>query len=118
MKRFSIYILIFILFIIGIIIFNKPITNNEVIILEEKKVNKEYMKEKLSLSNKDINIPLVIIEETKNEEKVNEVLEDINNIKDDVLEIDGSEFDFWNFWNFWNSLTNDNEEIEEDLWRI
>ena len=114
MKRFSIYILIFILFIIGIIIFNKPITNNEVIIVKEKKVDKKKMKEKLTLSNNELNIPLVIIEETKNKEKINEVLEDINDIEDDVLQLNGSEFYFWNFWNYFKN----SEELEEDLWRI
>ena len=114
MKRFSIYILIFILFIIGIIIFNKPITNNEVIIVKEKKIDKKKMKEKLTLSNNELNIPLVIIEETKNKEKINEVLEDINDIEDDVLQLNGSEFYFWNFWNYFRN----NEDYEEDLWRI
>lgn len=41
MKRFSIYLLIIFLFIVGIIIFNKPITNNEVIVIEEKKIDKK-----------------------------------------------------------------------------
>ena len=114
MKRFCIYILIFILFIIGIIIFNKPITNNEVIIVKEKKVDKKKMKEKLTLSNNELNIPLVIIEENKNKEKINEVLDDISDIEDDVLKINGSEFYFWNFWNYFRN----NEDYEEDLWRI
>lgn len=115
MKRFSIYILIFILFIVGIIIFNKPITKNEVILLKEKKVSKEIMKEKLTFTNKNINIPLVIIEENKNAEKIEDILNEIDDIKEDVLEINGSEFYFWNFW---NSIIDDNVEIEEDLWRI
>ena len=121
MKRFSIYLLVIFLFIVGIIIFNKPITNNEVIVIEEKKIDKKKMKEKLTLSNSDTNIPLVLIEENKNEEKVHKVLDEIENIKDDVLKINGSEFYFWNFWSIFENSNDDDEndiEIEEDLWRI